>query len=162
MNSKKVLISLAIISILLFGVYSLRLISSIYKNNLYPAKLSNTDINIKIANTPKETSKGLMFVPYMPKNQGMLFVFDRLAMYRFWMAYTLIPLDIIWLDSNLKVISINENVPPCRNYFNVSKCPTYLPLYPANYVLEMNSNFAKENNIKKGDKLLVSKDLLIK
>ena len=47
---------------------------------------------------------------YLAQDSGMLFVFEKEGIYNFWMKNTLIPLDIIWIDGNNKIIFIKENL----------------------------------------------------
>jgi uncharacterized membrane protein (UPF0127 family) len=65
------------------------------------------------------------------------------------MKNTLIPLDMIFIDSSFKIIDIKENVPPCKQ----EECPSYPSREPAQYVLEVNAGFVQEKGIKLGDRL---------
>jgi uncharacterized protein len=103
--------------------------------------------NLEIAQTQQQRQTGLMHRTTLSKNNGMLFIFPNLAQHTFWMKNTLIPLDIIWIDSKFKIIHIENNVQPC----NENPCPTYFPDLPSKYVLEINSNLTKQYNIKIGD-----------
>ncbi len=109
----------------------------------------NYCFNVELAKTPKELSAGLMFRKSLEKDNGMLFVFDKEGDYHFWMKNTLIPLDIIWLDKNNKVVFINENSQPCQPSF----CLDIDPKVSAKYVLEINAGIVKEIGLKIGDKL---------
>ena len=62
-----------------------------------------------------------------------------------------IPLDIMYFDKDLKLVSIAENTPPCR----VSRCPSYPSHKPAMYVLELNAGMASELGVKPGDGLII-------
>jgi uncharacterized membrane protein (UPF0127 family) len=62
----------------------------------------------------------------------MLFVFDTMGIYPFWMKNTLIPLDIIWLDDTLHIVD-SASMVPCVN----NTCPIYTPIAPARYALEI-------------------------
>jgi uncharacterized protein len=64
------------------------------------------------------------------------------------MKNTLIPLDMIFVDSNLKIVDIKENVSPCAQG---DECPLYPSQERAQYVLEVNAGFIQENGIKIGD-----------
>ena len=105
--------------------------------------------NVKIASTQEELSKGLMFRESLGKNSGMLFVFSEEDFHNFWMKNTLIPLDIIWINSDKKIIFIERNVQPCLEEI----CETYSSGEKALYVLELNSGKVDEVGLEIGDEL---------
>jgi hypothetical protein len=59
---------------------------------------------------------------HLPEKSGMLFVFQQSSPYGFWMKNTLIPLDMIWIDQNQKIIDIQQAI-PCT----ADPCPSYKP-----------------------------------
>jgi uncharacterized membrane protein (UPF0127 family) len=79
----------------------------------------------------------------------MIFVFPAAGFYPFWMKNTLIPLDMIWLDAQARIVSIAVSVPPCK----ADPCPSYAPDGNATYVIEVVSGFARQHHLKKGDHL---------
>ena len=149
---------LLILAAALLIIYFVRLVES--KNEFVPARLGASNLELRLAKTTYEQARGLMFVFHMPENRGMLFIYPALGTYSFWMANTFIPLDIIWLDSEFRVVHVSKNTPPCRNYFNSKNCPVYRPTYPARYVLELNGGFVEKNNVKFQDKLIINSSLL--
>src|ERR687892_1358408 len=104
---------------------------------------------VEVPDDREEFARGLMFRSHLPWNAGMLFAFYEEEPRRFWMKNTLIPLDMIFVDSSSKIIDIKENVPPCKQ----EECPTYPSREPAQYVLEVNAGFVQEMGIKIGDHL---------
>jgi len=68
--------------------------------------------DIELASSPYERQTGLMYRETMKENQGMLFVFEAAAPRSFYMKNTLIPLDLIFLNANLEIISIQKNTIP--------------------------------------------------
>ena len=108
-------------------------------------------VYVKIANDPEEKSRGLMFRKSMEWNNGMFFVFDEDRKLSFWMKNTYIPLDMIFINNELKIVDIQENAKPCLEM----PCPTYSSIEPAKYVLEVNAGFVQKNIIKIGDKILI-------
>ena len=70
-------------------------------------------IKVKIADSEKEIEQGLMNVKRLGKNDGMLFVFDDEKVRHFWMKNTLIPLDIIFLNKEKNIVSI-QTMKPCK------------------------------------------------
>lgn len=101
---------------------------------------------IEIASSIIEKSKGLSGRKSLNKKIGMLFIFRFNARHAFWMKNTLIPLDIIWLDRNLKIVDIKANCEPCKTFF----CRSIIPQKSAKYVLEINGGLCKELGIKVG------------
>lgn len=108
-------------------------------------------IRADIAKSPEERAKGLMYRESLEENSGMFFVFEKEGYHAFWMKNVRFPLDILWLDRDLKVIHISANTPPCRT----EPCMVYAPQKPAKYVLEVPANFTFKNNITTGDHLFL-------
>lgn len=109
--------------------------------------------NVEIADEPAEREKGLMFRDNLDEDSGMFFIFDDAKILNFWMKNTLIPLDIIFIDENFKIINIAENVEPCIEKNVV--CPAYFSQLPAKYVLEISGSRAEELGIKPADEVSV-------
>lgn len=74
--------------------------------------LAQVRFDVELAVTPQEKSQGLMFRETMPSRSGMLFVYKRPQPVSFWMKNTLIPLDMIFLDSTGLVTRVHENAIP--------------------------------------------------
>lgn len=68
--------------------------------------------NVEVADDPKERSQGLMFRESLAASAGMLFVYEGPQRAVFWMKNTLIPLDMIFMDSEGVVSRIHENAVP--------------------------------------------------
>lgn len=111
-----------------------------------------TRVHAEVAATEAEREHGLMNRKSLGDLDGMIFVFEAPGLHTFWMKDTLIPLDMLWLDANGKIVSIAETVPPCKT----PQCPTYPPSAPASFVLELNAGFAKKHQIRIGDTVAVS------
>jgi len=113
-----------------------------------------TCLRLEIADTQNARINGLMFRKSLPDKSGMLFVFPVEDIYSFWMKNTLIPLDMIWLDKNYKVVHIKSWVPACVT----DDCPSYDPGVKAMYVLEVNAGFTELYQIKINDKAYLEND----
>jgi Uncharacterized conserved protein len=83
---------------------------------------------------------------------GMLFVMPREETQRFWMKNTLIPLDMVFLDSQRRVVNIEKAYPPSSGTPD-SELERYRSETPAKYVVEMKMNRTEELGIRKGDRL---------
>ncbi len=116
--------------------------------------LGGKRFKVEIADTQEEQALGLMFRESMPADEGMIFLFPNEAQRGFWMKNTRIPLDIMYFDKDLKMVSISADTPPCR----VSRCPSYPSSKPAMYVLELNAGTASELGVGPGDRLTLDLD----
>jgi uncharacterized membrane protein (UPF0127 family) len=117
-------------------------------------ELGGKRFSVEIADSSEEQALGLMFRDSMPEDQGMLFIFPNEAPRSFWMKNTRIPLDIMYFDKDLKMVSISANAKPCR----VSRCPSYPSIAPAKFVLELNAGMASELGVGVGDRLTLDLD----
>ncbi len=111
---------------------------------------SGSEVTAELAVTEEERAKGLMFRDKILPDQAMLFVFEKAGIHSFWMKNTLVSLDMIWLDDEKRIIHIEANVPPCRE----EPCPSYGPLRPARYVLELKGGVAAELGLKISDRVM--------
>jgi len=114
-------------------------------------ELKGKRFDVEIADNQEARARGLMFRDSMPADHGMLFIFESPYVQTFWMKNTRIPLDILYFDSNYKLVSVQERVPPCRS----DPCAQYPSTGPAQYVLELNSGMAEKLGAKPGDVLTV-------
>ena len=102
--------------------------------------IGNKSYNVSIAKNEEDQIKGLQGVHTLPEDEGILFVFEESGDVGFWMKDTLIPLDIIYINEDDEVISIEQGVPGDE---------TILEHSDVKYVLEVN----KDSGIKVGDEL---------
>ncbi|MGD8539683.1 MAG: DUF192 domain-containing protein [Candidatus Aminicenantes bacterium] len=106
-------------------------------------------ITAELAISDAERARGLMFREKLNPDQGMLFVFDYVGSHSMWMKNMLISLDFLWLDSEKRIVHIEENIPPCER----DPCPSYGSTIPAMYVLELKAGSIKENALKLNDQI---------
>ncbi len=111
---------------------------------------SSTPFIVEIADDDEERARGLMYREKLAKNQGMLFVFPKEEPRAFWMKNTLIPLDMIFLDGQQTIVSIQKQAKPCGKQ---PVCPLYESRKPAKYVLEINGGVATKLKLKEGEKI---------
>ena len=112
-------------------------------------KKVNTDsiykkLDIEIAETEYETQTGLMYRKSMEDNQAMLFIFENEQPRSFYMKNTEFPLDIIYLNKEKKIVSIQKNAKP----FDNTSLPSNVPVL---YVLEINGGLSDIWKINIGD-----------
>lgn len=101
---------------------------------------------VEVAESPAERNKGLMFRESMGRREGMLFVFERPQRVAFWMKNTLIPLDMIFTDSQGVVQNIHHNAIP-------GDLTTIPGGDSVQYVLEINGGLAARYGFSTGDVL---------
>ncbi len=88
-----------------------------------------------------------MFRERLDPDHAMLFFFPTAGQHPFWMKNTLLPLDMIWLDREKRILHIESNVPPCR----ADPCPNYGPSGDsAMFVLETAAGVAERERLKIG------------
>jgi uncharacterized membrane protein (UPF0127 family) len=114
-------------------------------------ELNGHSYTIEIAADDASRAHGLMDRTEMAADHGMLFVFDDDAMRAFWMKNTKIPLDMIFLDGDRKIVSVTHGAEPCVT----ERCPAYTSGAPARYVLELNAGQAAKLGLTSGDEMTV-------
>ncbi|MEK7616779.1 MAG: DUF192 domain-containing protein [Patescibacteria group bacterium] len=112
--------------------------------------IGDTKVNVEIADTKDERSKGLGGKESLASDSGMLFIFDRQDFYSFWMKGLKFPLDFIWIRGD-KVVDITENVPVPSEGAKDEDLPIYQSKEPIDKLLEVNGGFVIQNGIKIGD-----------
>ena len=69
-------------------------------------------VQIEVARTDEQRARGLMFRRDLPRDRGMLFIFDETSEHPFWMRNTLIALDMIYLGDDRRVVGVVANAEP--------------------------------------------------
>jgi len=102
-------------------------------------------LKVKVVKTPQEIRQGLMYVKKpLPRNTGILFDPGNETQQLLWMKNTFIPLDMIFLDQNHKILGFIENTQPLSTELlginSISR-----------YAIEVNGGWCQRNQIKIGD-----------
>jgi uncharacterized membrane protein (UPF0127 family) len=98
-----------------------------------------------------EMLRGMMFRTSLAPDRGMLFVHPKPEHYTYWMYQTLIPLDIVWLDSNRNIVEIVADAQPCKT--QASKCAQYGGKQISSYVLEIPGGMGRKFGLQLGQKI---------
>jgi uncharacterized membrane protein (UPF0127 family) len=101
--------------------------------------------DMEVAKTQKQRQRGLMYRKKLAPQSGMIFLFPEAGNNNIWMKNTLIPLTVIWLDGDARVIGIKK-LKPCRQ----RDCPVYGVNTPSKFIIELNVQF---NGLKPGDQV---------
>jgi len=105
-------------------------------------------LEVQIADTEPLRVRGLMFQEQLRYDEGMFFVFDEPGSYSMWMLNMQFSLDIIWFDSDGKVVYIEQNVPPCKTALETMSCTgTSTGTDNAKYILEVTAGFVDKFGI---------------
>lgn len=110
---------------------------------------NGSSATVEVVSEPATRAQGLMFRSSLSENRGMLFLFPDAGEHSFWMKNTLIPLDIIWLDSGRTIVHIERDVPPCV----ADPCRSYSPASAAIHVLELAAGQTAARGLRVGDVL---------
>jgi uncharacterized membrane protein (UPF0127 family) len=110
------------------------------------ATVNGSRLSLEVASTESARAQGLMYRKELARNAGMVFIFPETAQHSFWMKNTPLPLDMIFLDEEKKVVGIIESaVPYSTKSVGVSA--------PSKYVIEVNAGVADELGIAVGMKV---------
>jgi uncharacterized membrane protein (UPF0127 family) len=101
-------------------------------------------VTVEVAATPAQQSLGLMYRKELGAAAGMLFVFDTTVEHPFWMKNTVLPLDMIYLGEDRKIVGIVKDAVP----FTTTSRTVGVP---SRYVLEVNAGFSEKHGVKTGD-----------
>lgn len=102
-------------------------------------ELQGNRYSVEIADDDASRARGLMFRDAMADDAGMFFIHEHTEHLAYWMRNTRIPLDILYFDEGLRLVSQQRDVPPCLSGIG---CPTYPSAAPARFVLELNAGHA--------------------
>ena len=110
------------------------------------AGITKVKIDMEVADTEYDRQLGLMNRKEMDEKQGMLFIFPREEFQSFWMRNTLISLDMLFVSSDYRIVTIHKNTQTLSDQ-------SYPSSKPAKYVIEVIAGFTDKYNINVGDKV---------
>jgi uncharacterized membrane protein (UPF0127 family) len=105
------------------------------------------NFNVEVATTREEQALGLMFRRSLPENAGMLFIYQQPQPAVMWMKNTFIPLDMVFIAPDGRVLRIEINTEP----FSTAMIPSEGAV---SAVLELNAGQADKIGLKRGDKVV--------
>ncbi|MBK3797660.1 DUF192 domain-containing protein [Azospirillum brasilense] len=105
--------------------------------------------DVELAETPAQQAQGLMFREKMAADSGMLFIYDRPQPASFWMKNTLIPLDMIFIGTDGRIVNIHANAVP-QSLDAVNSAGS------VKGILEINGGMSARLGIRPGDRVVHS------
>jgi uncharacterized membrane protein (UPF0127 family) len=103
-------------------------------------------VSLEVASTPDAMAHGLMYRSALPDGHGMLFVFPDDGDHQFWMKNTLIPLDMLFVAADGRIVGIHADATP------LSTAPITVGS-PSRWVVEVPGGFARRSGIATGDRV---------
>jgi uncharacterized membrane protein (UPF0127 family) len=107
---------------------------------------------VEIATSREEKIRGLMFREQMPRHHGMIFYYAPPTDAQMWMKNTLIPLDMLFIDENQRIVHIHHSATP----------HSLVPIgagQPVAAIIEINGGEAQSEKIQVGDKIIINNSI---
>lgn len=104
-------------------------------------------VRAEVARTAAEKEEGLMYRSRLEEGQGMLFVYPDAQIRSFWMRNTVIPLDIAFLDADLRIVDIQSMEPESLD--------SHESAAPAMFALEVPMGWFQKKEIGVGERARV-------
>jgi len=135
-----VLLAIVIIAVI-FIIYR-------YHGRTITIRVGNAALVVEVARTPEARQLGLMYRQRLPEDMGMLFVFDTVGIYPFWMKNTHIPLSIAFITADGRIVDIQDMEP--------LSLTLHFPSQPIRFALEVNRSWFTRHGVKVGDTVRIS------
>lgn len=130
--------------IALIGIVGVASVLLFQKSDVTTVSFDNYDVVVRVVDDEAERTKGLSGSGPLDDDEGMLFVFPVEDRYGFWMKDMNYPIDIIWLDSQKRIVDIKAGAEP-STYPEV-----FSPGENARYVVELKAGMVGENRLRIG------------
>jgi uncharacterized protein len=106
--------------------------------------------NVDLATNNEQRTRGLAGRAYLSESVGMLFIYPRAALREYCMRGCLIPLDIAFIDSELRIVKIYT----MPSEYDRAGRASYSSLVPAQYVLEVSAGAFARSGVREGAKVM--------
>ena len=150
---KKLLLVLTLFAPLLSGCHSAPPPST------FLLQINGHSFHVELAHTPQLRRQGLTGRQHLRHDHGMLFVLPAPATMTMWMKGCKIPLDVLFFDSNKRLINSHAMAVPYPTQPD-DTLPTYSSDKPANYALELPAGTTSRLRIKPAAVITFSPELL--
>jgi uncharacterized membrane protein (UPF0127 family) len=111
-----------------------------------------TAVKCEVLYRPEDMARGMMFRDSLPVGRGMLFLHSQPSNTKYWMYQVKVPLDIIFMSREHRIVDMSLNTPPCPSK-SARECPNYGGLNLYQVVLEIAGGEAAKHHLKVGDVL---------
>ena len=109
-------------------------------------------VRCEVMATPQDMARGMMFRDSLAEDRGMLFLHNQPGPYRYWMYNVRIPLDMIWMDANRRIVELAADAQPCTEE-DPNRCRAYGGAAMAIIVLELPAGSIEKHGLKVGQQL---------
>ncbi len=109
-------------------------------------------IRVEVMSRMEDMARGMMFRDSLPPDRGMLFIHPSPTPQTYWMYQVKIPLDIVFIGPNRRIVEISANTPPCTT--KASECPTFGGAAPSQFVIELAAGEAARNGLTPGQTIV--------
>lgn len=116
-------------------------------------RLGDASLVLEHAASPLARARGLSYRDDLPEGRGMLFSFGTAQRHSFWMKGMRFPIDIVWLREG-EVVDVTADVPPPADA-SILDLKTYMPVVPADQVVELPAGYAAAHRIVPGARLIL-------
>jgi uncharacterized protein len=144
------LFKFSLILLLLISGFSLPADSNL---PLLSLNMKQQHYKLQIADSLESRLRGLMFRSQLGRDEGMLFVYPASGDHRIWMKNTLIPLTVIWMNKDARILEVKLLL-PCEQ----PSCPVYAASEPSSFIIELHQT--QYHYFKKGNEFPRLKGLL--
>ncbi len=108
------------------------------------AQSGSKSYSVEIADNASERAVGMMFRKTAPQDRAMLFDFGQTRLVTMWMRNTFVPLDILFIDDEMRIVTISRNAVPRSEEFISSGGPV-------RFALELAAGEADRDGLRVGD-----------
>lgn len=103
-------------------------------------------LQLEVADTAAARARGLMFRKRLAEDEGMLLLWKKPQQVAIWMKNTYVPLDIVFIGADWRVVRIHENARP----LDITPIPSFVPVLA---VLEVRAGMARRLGLVPGQLL---------
>jgi uncharacterized membrane protein (UPF0127 family) len=149
-NQKMKRIMMMILLALLLMSVSMLLVQRDEAKTIIVTFPNGTEIEAEVADTPEKLLFGLAFQEALPSNGGMIYIFEATGPHRVTTKEYRFPVDMIWVDESRHIVSMAENIPPCRQ----ETCPWHGSLSETvRYLIQTQAGFIQRQGLAVGEEL---------